>query len=83
MYAVTRIGTTVKRLRNDERLSTSGNNLGIKTDPSIILKRVIPIVITRNTTANATDRAEVYLNESAKTSKEGFNIEWGMRTKNQ
>lgn len=65
MYAVTRTGTTVKRLTNDIRLGTSGNNLGIRTVPFINLKSVIPTVITRNTTASATDKADVYLNESA------------------
>lgn len=65
MYAVTRTGTTVKRLRTEDRSVTSGNNLGIRTVPSINLKSVIPTVITRKTTASATDNADVYLNESA------------------
>lgn len=65
MYAVTRTGTTVKRLRNEVRFATSGNNLGIWIVPSINLKSVIPTVITRKTTAKATDKADVYLKESA------------------
>lgn len=72
MYAVTRTGTTVKRLRTDVRSVTSGNSLGIRIVPFINLKTVIPTVITRNTTASPTDKADVYLNESANTNKEGF-----------
>lgn len=65
MYAVTRTGTTVKSLKNDETLVTSGNNLGIAMLPLNNLTTVIPTVITRNTTASATDKADVKLNESA------------------
>lgn len=59
MYAVTRTGTTVKRLKNDVTLVTSGSNLGIKIVPFINLKTVMPTVITRKTTASATDKADV------------------------
>lgn len=59
MYAVTRTGTTVKRLKNDDKLVTLGNNLGIATPPLINLIIEIPMVITRNTTASATDKADV------------------------
>lgn len=65
MYAVTRTGTTVKRFKTDDKLVTSGSILGIITPPLINLITEIPIVITRNTTASATDKADVYLNESA------------------
>lgn len=78
MYAVTRTGTTVKRLRTDVKLVTSGNNLGIRTVPFINLKSVIPTVITRNTTASATDKADVYLNESANTDQRKIQF-WQMR----
>lgn len=51
---------------NDETSLTSGSNLGIPILPSINLITVIPTVITRNTTARPTDKADVKLNESAK-----------------
>lgn len=66
MYAVTRTGTTVKSLKTEVKSVTSGNNLGIKMLPLINLKMVIPAVITRKTTASATDNVDVYLKESAK-----------------
>lgn len=62
---MTRTGTTVKRFKNDDKLVTSGSNLGIITPPLINLITEIPIVMTRNTTASPTDNADVYLNESA------------------
>lgn len=65
MYAVTRTGTTVNSLNTDVTSVTSGSNLGIIMLPLINLKIVIPAVTTRNTTASATDNADVYLNESA------------------
>lgn len=64
MYAVTRIGTTVKSFQNDVKSVTSGSNLGIEMPPLISLITVIPTVITRNATANPTDKPEVKLNES-------------------
>ena len=69
MYAVTRTGTTVNSFQNDVKSVTSGSNLGIKMLPSTNLMTVIPTVITRNTTASATERADVYLNESATTKR--------------
>lgn len=59
MYAVTRTGTTVKRLKNEEKLVILGSILGIGTPPLINLMIEIPMVITRNTTASATDKADV------------------------
>lgn len=49
----------MKRLKADVKSTISGNNLGIEMLPVINLKNVIPAVITRNTTASATDNAEV------------------------
>lgn len=66
MNAVTRTGTTVKRFQKEVKLVTSGSNLGIATPPLINFMMEIPAVMTRNTTARATDKADVYLNESAK-----------------
>lgn len=65
MYAVTRTGTTVNNSNTDVKSLTSGSNLGIVMLPLINLKIVIPAVTTRKTTASATDKADVYLNESA------------------
>lgn len=65
MYAVTRTGTTVKRLKNDAISVTSGNNLGIAMCPPINLIIAIPAVIMTNAIASPTDKADVYLNESA------------------
>ena len=62
---MTRTGTTVKRFKNDVTSVTSGSNLGIEMLPFINLITVIPTVITRKTTARATDKADVNLNESA------------------
>jgi len=66
---VTRTGTTVKSEKNDVRSVTSGSNLGIITPPLINFIMEIPTVITRHTTARATDKADVYLNESATTKR--------------
>lgn len=66
---MTRTGTTVKSLKNDVRSVISGSNLGIITPPLINFIMEIPTVITRNTTARATDKADVYLNESATTKR--------------
>ena len=62
---MTRTGTTVKSLKADDRSVTSGSNRGIETPPLSSLTIEIPIVITRNTTARATDSADVNLRESA------------------
>ena len=67
MNAVTRTGTTVKRFQKDVKSLTSGSNLGIATPPLISFMMEIPAVMTRNTTARATDNADVNLKESAKT----------------
>ena len=66
MNAVTRTGTTVKRFKKDVKSLTSGSNLGIATPPLISFMMEIPAVMTRNTTARATDNADVNLKESAK-----------------
>ena len=69
MYAVTRTGTTVKRFKNEVKSVTLGSNLGIEMLPFISLIMVIPTVIIMNTTASATDKADVNLNESASRKK--------------
>lgn len=66
MNAVTRTGTTVNRFQKDVKSVTSGSNLGIGTPPLINFMIEIPAVMMRNTTARATDKADVYLKESAK-----------------
>lgn len=63
---MTRTGTTVKIFQKDAKSVTLGSNLGIATPPLINLMTEIPTMITRNTTAKATDNAEVNLSESAK-----------------
>lgn len=63
----------MKSLRNDVRSYTSGSNLGINVVPSISLKTVIPTVMTRKTTASATDNADVNLNESATRGRDSQN----------
>jgi len=65
MYAVTRIGTTVKRFQTDVKSGISANNLGIEISPFSNFITAIPAVTTTKTTARATDNAEVYLKESA------------------
>lgn len=59
----------MKRLSNDVKSVTSGINLGILTPPLINLMIAIPTVITRNTTARATDKADVNFNESVTTER--------------
>jgi hypothetical protein len=55
----------VKSLKMDAQLSwTSGNSLGMGICPLVSLMTAIPAVITTNTTASATDTAEVYFSES-------------------
>lgn len=66
MKAVTRTGTTVKRFQKAVKSETSGSNLGIGTPPLINFMIEIPAVIMRNTTARATDKADVNFKESAK-----------------
>jgi len=56
---VTRTGTVVKSFQKDVISVTSGINLGIAILPFINLTIVIPTVMTRNTTARATDKADV------------------------
>lgn len=65
---MTRTGTTVKRFQKDVKSVTSGSNLGIGTPPLINFIIEIPAVIMRNTTARATDKADVNFKESAKKS---------------
>lgn len=64
MNAVTRTGTTVKRLMRDVKSVTSGSILGIPNPPLINFTIEIPTVITTNATARATDKADVKLKES-------------------
>ena len=66
---MTRTGTAVKRFKNDVKSVISGSNLGIEMLPFINIVTVIPTVTTRNTTASATDKADVNFNESATTRK--------------
>lgn len=66
MNAVTRIGTAVNRFQIDVISAIFGRNRGIMTSPLTNLTRAIPPVMTKNTTASATAKAEVNLNESAK-----------------
>lgn len=62
---MTRTGTTVKSFKTDDKSVTSGSIRGIATPPLANLIIEIPMVITRNTTARATDNADVNLKESA------------------
>lgn len=55
-----------EEIPEEVKLVTSGSNLGIATPPLINFMMEIPAVMTRNTTARATDNADVYLKESAK-----------------
>lgn len=55
----------MKSFQNEVKSVTSGSNLGIITVPLINLIIAIPTVMTRNTTARATDKADVNLKESA------------------
>jgi hypothetical protein len=61
---VTRTGTAVNNSQIELIPSTSGKSLGISTDPSMSLTIATPAVMTTNTTARATDSADVYRNES-------------------
>lgn len=55
-------------LKNDAKsVVASGKSLGISMPPLIILTTAIPTAMTRKTTASATERADVNLNESATT----------------
>lgn len=67
MYAVTRIGIVVKSFQKDSWPVNFGINRGIPMLPFISLIITTPAVITTKTTANPTDNAEVYLNESETT----------------
>lgn len=69
MKAVTRTGTTVKRFHTDAISVTLGRNLGMAILPLKSLTTVIPAVMTRKTSASATAKADVYLNESASIKK--------------
>lgn len=65
MYALTSTGTTVKRFQNEDKSVTFGRSLGIIRPSVNSFMIVIPAVMTRNTTAKATDIADVNLKESA------------------
>ena len=62
---MTRTGTAVKSFPIDIKFGRSGNSLGNAIPPAASLMIAIPAVITTKTTAKATDKAEVYCNESA------------------
>lgn len=55
----------MKRFQTEAKSDIRGNSLGIRMLPFSNLMMAIPAVITTKTTARATDKAEVYLNESA------------------
>jgi hypothetical protein len=57
----------VNRLKIDVASVTAGKSLGMVMPPLIILTTEIPTAMTRKTTASATERADVNLNESATT----------------
>lgn len=56
----------MKRFQIDTTLGISGNNLGMEMPPLSNFMIAIPAVITTKTTASATDKADVNLNESAR-----------------
>ena len=66
---MTSTGTTVNRLKNDDKSVMTGKSLGISIPPLIILTIEIPTAITRKTTASPTDKADVNLKESATREK--------------
>jgi len=55
----------VKRFQTDAKSGISANNLGIEMLPFSSLTMAIPAVTMTKTTARATDKADVYLKESA------------------
>lgn len=59
------MGATVKSFQTDAKSGMSGSNFGIGRLPLINLTIAIPAVTATNTTARATDKAEVNLKESA------------------
>lgn len=65
---MTKTGTTVKSFQIEERSVMVGSNFGIGMVPFISFTMVIPAVMTTNNTANAIDKADVQLNESARSS---------------
>lgn len=65
MYALTRTGTTVKSLQKEAKSVTFGKSLGIIKPSVHSFMMTIPAVMTRKTTARATDTADVNLKESA------------------
>jgi len=69
MYALTSTGTTVKSFQNDDKSVTLGRSLGIIKPSVNSLMIVIPAVMTRKTTAKATDTADVNLKESTRKHK--------------
>lgn len=71
----------MKSLKNDVRSCTSGSSLGINTVPLISLKTVMPTVITRKTTASATDNADVNLKESAIRGRGSQNMTVGKKVR--
>lgn len=59
------MGMVVKSFQNDAWSTSLGIKRGNSMLPSINLKIATPAVIATNTTAKATDNADVYLKESA------------------
>ena len=64
----------MKSFQNDVKSVKSGSNLGIIIVPLINLTIAIPTVMTRNTTARATDKADVKLKESATMRKHNCSL---------
>lgn len=56
----------MKRSQTDAKSGIVGNNLGMAMPPFNSLVMAIPAVTITNTTARATDKAEVNLNEAAR-----------------
>lgn len=55
----------MKRFHTEDKSVSWGNSLGIDTVPLSNLTTAMPAVMTTNTTARPTDKADVYLNESS------------------
>lgn len=64
----------MKSLKNDVKPVITGKSLGIPMPPLIILIIEIPTAMTRKTTASATERADVNLNESGTTEQTRKNL---------
>lgn len=58
------IGTTVKSFQNEAWSWTSGASLGQEISPAKSFHIATPAMMTTNTTASATDNADVHFKES-------------------